>query len=89
MSFLRRLLGGEPSAASERSDDRATLEAGAEHARPDDADDEARDRELLREDAARMSDELIARQLRYADLKWTPPTQGSGHRADETDDADG
>jgi hypothetical protein len=77
MSFLRRLLGGEPK------------EPEAPAASPADlvADEQARDRELLRADAARLEDDLIQRQLRYADRSWTPPAQGSDRRADDADAA--
>ena len=53
------------------------------------AQDEAeRERALLREDAQRLSDDLLARQLRYADRSWTPPAQGGSQRADGPADAD-
>jgi hypothetical protein len=73
MSFLRRLLGGEPR------------EPAAAAASPADlvAEEQARDRELLRADAARLDDDLIQRQMRYADRSWTPPAQGSDRRADD------
>jgi hypothetical protein len=73
MSFLRRLLGGEPR------------EPEAAAASPADlvAEEQARDRELLRADAARLDDDLIQRQMRYADRSWTPPAQGSDRRADD------
>lgn len=72
MTFLRRLLGGgDPPAAG-------SVE------RPEAPDDEAaRDRELLRAEAMRLDDELIQRQLRYADRVWTPPPQGGTRRADD------
>ncbi|MEI7744417.1 MAG: hypothetical protein WCK58_11815 [Chloroflexota bacterium] len=75
MSFLRRMLGGGtpgPTAGT----------PAATGAAPE-VDEAARDRELLREEAARLSDDLIARQIRYADRKWTPPTQGGERRADD------
>jgi hypothetical protein len=74
VSFLRRVFGG----------------ASAEAVAPEDAavaaaEDAARDAELLREDARRLSDDLIARQIRFADRCWTPPAQGGPRRADDTD----
>ena len=79
MSFLKRLFGGgdEPSATAPAApSDPATL-----------LDEEnARDRELMREEAQRLDDELIQRQMRYADRSWTPPAQGGTRRADDAED---
>ncbi len=78
MSFLKRLFGTggelppEPAAAS---DPAAALD-----------EENARDRELLREEARRLDDDLIQRQLRYADRAWTPPAQGGTRRADDAED---
>ena len=77
MGFLRRLLGGadvqvEPEAAEV---DGAELEA----------EERARDLDLLREEQARMSD-LTRRQLRYAEYAWRPPDQGGERRSDDEDD---
>ncbi|HEY4754274.1 MAG TPA: hypothetical protein VIH37_13385 [Candidatus Limnocylindrales bacterium] len=72
MSFLRRVLGG---ASAEAVPPVEPAQAEAE--------DAARDAELLREDARRLSDDLIARQIRYADRCWTPPAQGGSRRADD------
>ena len=88
MGFLRRLFGGGEPAADD-------------HATPDDADgpvtsasspsisaldeEAARDRELLRDEARRLDDDLIQRQMRYADRSWTPPAQGGTRRADDAD----
>jgi hypothetical protein len=77
MSFLRRMLGGGPAAPAG-----AGAEAGA--AAPAAEDEVERDRRLLREDAQRLDDQLIQRQLRYADRSWTPPAQGGTRRADDT-----
>lgn len=75
MGFLRRMLGG----GSNRGDAQATTE-------PADALDETeRDRELLREEARRLDNDLIQRQLRYADRAWTPPAQGGTTRAEDGD----
>lgn len=76
MGFLRRLLGDR-----EPSDGR---DAGAGPGPGAVADEQARDRELLLEDARRLDDDLIQRQLRYADRAWTPPPQGGPRRADDT-----
>ena len=82
MSFLRRLLGGADRPDPER----------AVHPAPTPgeivADEQARDRELLRADAERLSDELLQRQMRYADRSWTPPAQGGQRRADDEDAAE-
>jgi hypothetical protein len=51
-------------------------------------DDAERDRQLAREDAERTSNELVARQLRYADRSWTPPAQGGARRADDPEGGD-
>jgi hypothetical protein len=75
VSFLRRLLGGDPKEPDEPAPSAADLVA----------EEQARDRELLRADAARLDDELIQRQMRYADRAWTPPAQGSDRRADDAD----
>ena len=49
MSFLRRLLGGEPKEPETPAPSSADLVA----------EEQARDRELLRADAARLDDDLI------------------------------
>ena len=78
MSFLKRLFGGDP--ASDAAGDPDVNGPGA----TDPAVDEvARERELRRADAERMNDELIQRQLRYADRSWTPPAQGGSKRSDD------
>ena len=85
MGFLRRILGGggaadapEAKAAPSDPTDQAQL----------DAEERARDLELLREEQARMS-ELTRRQLRYADHAWRPPDQGGERRSgDEGDPSD-
>jgi len=78
MSFLRRLLGADGKGSAAPADEPAS---------PADvlAEEQARDRELLRADAERLSDDLIQRQMRYADRAWTPPAQGTGRRADDED----
>ena len=79
MSFLRRVFGGGSSSDAGRPADGATTDAAPG------IDDAERDRQLVREDAERTSNELIARQLRFADRKWTPPAQGGPRRADDAE----
>lgn len=74
MGFLRRILGGG-------SDDKAHVDTPAAGT----FDETERDRELLREEALRLDNDLIARQLRYADRAWTPPAQGGTRRAEDGD----
>ena len=76
MGFLKRLFGGDGGDPS--PDDAAA--APTKDAALDEAE---RERELLRGDPAQTSDELIQRQLRYADRAWTPPAQGGTRRADD------
>ncbi len=80
MRWLRRALGGQdaPDEQPATRTDQAEL----------DAEEQARDLELLREEQARMSD-LTRRQLRYADHAWHPPDQGGERRSgDEGDPSD-
>ena len=81
MGFLKRLFGGDP-APDPTSDEPGGPEA-AKRATDAAADEAERERELLRADAERMNDDLIQRQLRYADRSWTPPAQGGTKRADD------
>jgi hypothetical protein len=80
VAFLRRLFGGgQPPAEPDDS---------PEPPAPSDVDDtpedeEARSRELLRGEARRLHDDLIQRQLRYADRAWAPPPEGGERRADD------
>ncbi len=76
MSFLRRVLGGGGGDPGAKTGAVATSTA--------EADDTEREQSLAAEDEARLSDDLLARQLRYADRKWTPPAQGGPQRADDT-----
>jgi hypothetical protein len=80
MSFVRRLLGGDPREPEAPAPAPSSADLVAE--------EQARDRELLRADAARLDDDLIQRQMRYADRSWTPPAQGSDRRADDADTED-
>ncbi|HEY3522173.1 MAG TPA: hypothetical protein VGK63_00595 [Candidatus Limnocylindrales bacterium] len=76
MSFIRRWLGGP--AGGEPRDERDPTPGEIE------ADERARDLELLRGEQSRL-DDLRQRQLRYADRAWTPPVQGGERRADDAD----
>jgi hypothetical protein len=82
MSFLRRMFGGGSGGDAGQPIDAATNDGASA------IDDAERDRQLAREDAERTADELIARQLRYADRAWTPPAQGGTRRADDAEDGD-
>ena len=82
MSFLRRMLGG----GGERPSDDGTRDGGEDRSPAAAADAEAaRERELLLEEAHRLDDDLIQRQMRYADRAWTPPAQGGTRRSDDED----
>ncbi len=82
MSFLRRLLGGGAGTGSAGSSDPS--DDGSAAGSADSGEDEVeRDRGLLREEADRLNDDLIQRQLRYADRKWTPRAQGGERRSDD------
>ena len=85
MSFLRRVFGGRSGGSAGQPADAVAADEAPE------VDDDERDRQLAREDAERTSDDLVARQLRYADRKWTPSPQGGPRRADDAEggDADG
>jgi hypothetical protein len=82
MSFLRRIFGGGEGEGVNGAPD-------ADGAAPDesssDADEAARDRELLLAEAHRLDNDLIQRQMRFADRAWTPPAQGGSKRADDKD----
>jgi len=75
VGFLKRLFGGDG--------DRPADEAAAPDPEAAAVDEAERERELLRADAERLNDDLIQRQLRYADRSWTPPAQGGTRRADD------
>lgn len=87
MSFLRRLLGGNAPADSDRSEsDEAAAESVEVAAPPAQLDALEREHELdvLRGEQQRL-DELQQRQLRYAQYAWQPPVQGGERRADDED----
>jgi hypothetical protein len=75
VSFLRRLLGGGEREPRDAEAERTPAELLA--------DEQERDRELLRAEAERMDDDFLQRQLRYADRSWTPPAQGGTRRSDD------
>lgn len=80
MGFLRRLLGGSKEGDADGG-------SAGSPGTPGDAalDDVERERELLRAEAHRLDDDLIQRQLRYADRAWIPPAQGGTRRAEDGD----
>ncbi len=90
MSFLKRILGGdrnEPDADPTGTGEASVRGTTAQPSTPDElaAEEIERERALLRADAERLSDDLIQRQMRYADRSWTPPAQGGERRADDAD----
>jgi len=82
MSFLKRFLGGAPKDRGATGADAATDPAGPGEPALDEIE---RDRALLREDAQRLDDDLIQRQLRYARWSWTPPAEGGARRSGDSD----
>jgi len=91
MGFLRRLLGGNDDRPADPGPDERPAGEPLPHGIDDNLpDDEVeRERALLRADADRLDDDLIQRQLRYADRSWTPPRQGGDERADDKPEARG
>ena len=83
MGLLRRLLGGGIDAADARAD--TATEAEPVDQAELDAEERARDLELLREEQDRMTD-LTRRQLRYAEYAWRPPDQGGERRSGDDED---
>lgn len=79
MSFLRRILGGGGEAGTTGGGAGGSVDPAEA-----DREDAERDRELLRAEAERTSDDFLQRQMRYADRSWTPPAQGGPKRADDT-----
>jgi hypothetical protein len=75
MGFLRRLLGGDPAPTPDEGPAPSAADLVAE--------EQERERALLRADAERLDNDLIQRQMRYADRSWTPPAQGGARRADD------
>lgn len=83
MGFLRRLLGGA-NGDPERVDDPDGLAVAAPTHAESDAAERAYETALMREEQDRL-DELVQRQLRYADYAWQPPAEGGERRADDGD----
>jgi hypothetical protein len=87
MGFLRRLFGKGPDDGAGRgaaaTDGAATRPTEAEI----EAEEQARELELLRAEQDRLGD-LVRRQQRYADRSWVPPSQGGPRRAEDADRED-
>jgi hypothetical protein len=94
MDLVRRLFGGGRSEGEEAAGEQGAggpgqdagggngADAGGDASTADPTMDEAaRDRELQRAEAARLNDEFLQRQMRYADRSWTPPAQGGTRRS--------
>jgi hypothetical protein len=86
MGFLRRLIGGENKNADEPAPGEPAGDPVAASSEEIDAEERARELELLRAEQDRL-DELVLRQQRYADRSWTPPSQGGPRRSDDGQDA--
>lgn len=81
MGFLRRLLGGSADGAEAAGSGTMATDVSPTAGDETAGDEAARELSLRREDAARLADDLLQRQLRYADRSWTPPRQGGERRA--------
>jgi hypothetical protein len=101
MDALRRLFGGGsgPAAeAGETDEGSGGSKAEAGDSTPPsetpptpeevDAEERARELELLRAEQNRL-DDLVLRQQRYADRSWVPPSQGGPRRADDGQASEG
>ena len=86
MGFLRRLIGGENKGPDEPASGAPASEPAIASPEDLDAEERARELELLRDEQDRL-DELVLRQQRYADRSWTPPSQGGTRRSDDGQDA--
>jgi hypothetical protein len=90
VGFLRRLRGNDPHpgpASGAAGTGPGDGNAGIEGAMSADEEEAARNRELMREESQRLEDELLQRQMRYADRSWTPPAQGGPRRAGDEESA--
>jgi hypothetical protein len=85
VSFLKRLFGGTPDDTRDDAADQGPAPSEADLV----AAEQDRERELIRADAERLDDDLIQRQMRYADRSWTPPAQGGARRADDEESTTG
>jgi hypothetical protein len=100
VGFLRRLLGGSGSGHDDEGPANAHPDGSGETGEPGsapaagevdadlDAEERARELELLRAEQERLGD-LVLRQQRYADRSWVPPSQGGPRRADDGEGASG
>jgi hypothetical protein len=92
MGLLRRLFGSGGGGPEDDRDDAAgagdDTAAGAPTADEVDAEERARELEVLRGEQARL-DELVLRQQRYADRSWVPPPQGGTRRSDDGESTPG
>jgi hypothetical protein len=102
MDALRRLFGGggravetgDENAAAPAPDASAAEAGGAPATAPPptadeiEAEERARELELLRAEQDRL-DELVLRQQRYADRSWVPPSQGGPRRSDDGEKSTG
>ena len=85
MAFLRRLLGGAAHPAEPTTPPGDPGAPPEEIASASEIDETGRERALLRDEARRLDDELLQRQLRWADRSWVPPAQGGELRAEDRD----
>jgi len=91
MGLLRRLFGSGGGAEGDRDGAAAGGDgtaAGGPTADEVDAEERARELDVLREEQARL-DELVLRQQRYADRSWVPPPQGGTRRSDDGESTPG
>jgi hypothetical protein len=88
VGFLRRLIGGDGKRTDEAASGEPASDASAASPEEIDAEERARELELLRAEQDRH-DELVLRQQRYADRSWTPPSQGGTRRSDDGQDTPG
>jgi hypothetical protein len=86
MDALRRLFGGGSPAPDGRNATDAEIDPASpiapQSADEIDAEERARELELLKAEQERL-DDLIVRQQRYADRSWVPPSQGGSRRSDD------
>jgi hypothetical protein len=91
MALLRRLFGsgrgdGDREAGSTAPESGGGTAPDGGTAPPTavevDAEERARELQLLRDEQARLG-ELVLRQQRYADRSWVPPSQGGTRRSDD------
>jgi hypothetical protein len=88
VGFLRRLIGADSKSADAPASSEPPGDPAAASPEEIDAEERARELELLRAEQDRL-DELVLRQQRYADRSWTPPSQGGTRRSDDGQDAPG